>query len=120
MAATAEHEKASASAIGRADGITRKDLREILENHGLWLDSNGETGIRADFSGRNLAYADLVDARLTDALLHKTNLKGADLTLADLHGAVLVQANLAEANLLATQLQQANLQAADLRGVTGL
>ncbi len=120
MATTAEHEKASASGIGSADRLTRKDLREILENHGLWLDSTGEAGIRADFSGKNLAYADLVDARLPNALLHKTILKGADLTLADLRGAALVQANLAEANLLGTQLQQANLQAADLRGATGL
>ncbi len=120
MAKTAEHIRSSPSEIGSADRLTRKDLREILENHGLWLDSTGEAGIRADFSGKNLAYADLVDARLPDALLHKTILKGADLTLADLRGAALVQANLAEATLLGTQLQQANLQAADLQGATGL
>ena len=120
MATTTEHEKAPASEIGSAERFTRKDLREILENHGLWLDFSEEAGIRADFSGKNLAYADLVDARLPDALLHKTNLKGADLTLADLRGAALVQTNLAEANLLGTQLQQANLQAAEMRGATGL
>src|ERR1035437_3168527 len=111
MAITAEHEKVSASEKRGVDRLTRKDLREILENHGLWLDSNGETGIRADFSGKNLEYADLVDARLPDALLHKTILMGADLTLADLRGATLIQANLAEASLLGTQLQQTNLQA---------
>lgn len=120
MAITAEHEKVSASEKRGVDRLTRKDLREILENHGLWLDSNGETGIRADFSGKNLEYADLVDARLPDALLHKTILMGADLTLADLRGATLIQANLAEASLLGTQLQQTNLQAADLHGATGL
>jgi uncharacterized protein YjbI with pentapeptide repeats len=120
MATTTEHEKATASGIANAERLTRKDLREILENHGQWLDSTDETGIRADFSGKNLAYADLVDARLPYAVLHKTNLKGADLTLADLRGAALVQTNLAEANLLGTQLQQANLQAAEMRGATGL
>jgi uncharacterized protein YjbI with pentapeptide repeats len=120
MVTTTEHEKAPSSGIGTADRLTRKDLREILENHGLWIDSTGETGNRADFSGKNLAYAELIDARLPDALLHKTNLKGGDLTLADLRGAVLVQANLAEANLLGTQLQQANLQAANMQGATGL
>ena len=120
MAITSEHEKAPASAAGTSDKITRKDLPGILENHAVWLDFCGEAGVRADFSGRNLAFADLVDARLPDALFHKTNLKGADLTLADLRGAVVVQANLAEANLLGTQLQQANLQAANLRGATGL
>jgi uncharacterized protein YjbI with pentapeptide repeats len=120
MAKTAEHEKTSLSEIGSVDRVTRKDMREIVESHGLWLDSAGESGIRAEFSGKNLAYAELVDARLPDALLHKTLLKGADLTLADLRGATLVQANLAEANLLGTQLQYANLQAADLQGATGL
>ncbi len=120
MAKTAEHEKASTSEIGGVDRLTAKEMREMLEQHGLWLDSAGETGIRADFSGKNLAYADLVDARLPGAFFHKTILKGADLTLADLRGAVLVQANLAEANLLGTQLQQTHLQAADLRGATGL
>jgi uncharacterized protein YjbI with pentapeptide repeats len=120
MATTTEHEKALAPKIGSVDRLTRKDLREILENHALWLDSLGEAGIRADFSGKNIEFAELVDARLPDALLHKAILKGADLTLADLRGATLVQANLAEASLLGTQLQQANLQAANMQGATGL
>ena len=120
MAIAAEQEKASASRIGSGERLTRKDLREAVENHGVWLDSSGEAGIRADFSGKNLEYADLVDTRLPDAFLHKTILKGADLTLTDLRGATLVQANLAEATLLATQLQQSNLQAADMHGATGL
>src|SRR5579864_183093 len=120
MALTAELEKAAASKIGSGDRLTRKDLQEAVENHGVWLDSYGEAGTRAEFSGKNLEYADLVDTRLPDAFLHKTNLKGADLTLTDLRGATLVQANLAEATLLGTQLQQSNLQAADMHGATGL
>jgi uncharacterized protein YjbI with pentapeptide repeats len=120
MATTAELEKALAAELKGLDRPTRRDLREVFEKHGSWIDSNGETGLRADLSGKNLESADLVDARLPDALLHKTILKGADLTLADLRGATLVQANLAEATLLATQFQQADLQAADLRGATGL
>ena len=120
MAITAEHEKAIASELKTLNRPSRRDLRDVLENHGSWLDSAGETGTQADFSGKNLEFAELVDARLAESLFHKTNLKGADLTLADLRGATLVQANLAEANLLATQFQQANLQAADLHGATGL
>jgi uncharacterized protein YjbI with pentapeptide repeats len=120
MAITAEHEKAAASKIGSGDRLTRKDLREAVENHAAWLDSIGETGIRADFSGKNLEYADLVDTRLPEALLHRTILKRADLTLTDLREAHLVQANLEEATLLGTQLQQSNLQAANLHGATGL
>jgi len=120
MATITEHEQTTALKVGSAERLTRKDLREIIENHGQWLDSLGETGSRADFSGKNLAYADLVDTRLPDSVFHKTNLKGADLTLTDLRGATLVQANLGETTLLGTQLQQASLQAADMHGATGL
>src|ERR1700674_951005 len=120
MVTTAELEKALASELKGLDRPSRRDLREVLEKHSSWIDSNGETGIRADFSAKNLENADLVDARLPDALLLKSILKGADLTLTDLRGATLVQANLAEATLLGTQLQQSNLQAADMHGATGL
>jgi uncharacterized protein YjbI with pentapeptide repeats len=118
MGITAEHEKALASELKSMDRPSRRDLRDALENHSAWLDSTNDalsddassdttinTGARADFSGKNLEYAELVDARLTDAFLQKTNLKGADLTLADLRGATLVQANLTDTNLLGTQLQ---------------
>jgi uncharacterized protein YjbI with pentapeptide repeats len=97
-----------------------RGLTEILELHADWLDSKGETGIQADFSRANLEAADLIDARLQDALLNKTILKRADLMLADLRGASLLQANLKEANLLGTVFHQANLQAASLDGATGL
>lgn len=120
MAVTVEHEKAPASKLGSVERVPRKELREIAENHALWLDSNGEAGQRADVSGKNLDYAELVDARLANAVLHKTTLKGADLTLADFRSATLVQANLGEASLLGTQFMQANLQAADMQGATGL
>ncbi len=95
-------------------------MRETIESHAAWLDSAGETGVRADFSGKNLEIAELVDARLPAALLHKTILEGADLTLADLRQASLIQANLEGATLLGTQFQQANLQGANLQGATGL
>jgi len=97
-----------------------RGLAEILEQHGDWLDSNGESGIQADFSRENLEGTDLIDARLQDGLLNKTILKRADLMLADLRGASLLQANLKDANLLGTVFHQANLQAATLDGATGL
>jgi uncharacterized protein YjbI with pentapeptide repeats len=120
MVTATEREKPSASELKSLDKPSRRDLRDVLENHGSWLDSAGETGVRADLSGKNLEDADLVDARLRDALLHKTILKGADLTLADLRASTLVQANLAEANLLGTQFQEANLQAVEMQNATGL
>jgi len=103
-----------------ASPVVIRGLAEILEQHGDWLDSHGETGIQADFSRENLEDADLIDARLQDALLNKTILKRADLMLADFRGASLLQANLKDANLLGTVFHQANLQAATLDGATGL
>jgi uncharacterized protein YjbI with pentapeptide repeats len=97
-----------------------RGLAEILEQHGDWLDSNGDAGIQADFSRENLQDVDLIDARLQGAILNKTILKRADLMLADLRGASLLQANLKDANLLGTVFHQANLQAARLDGATGL
>jgi uncharacterized protein YjbI with pentapeptide repeats len=97
-----------------------RGLGEILEQHADWLDSNGTVGIQADLSRENLEDADLIDARLQEALLNKTILKRADLMLADFRGASLLQANLKDANLLGTVFHQANLQAATLEGATGL
>src|SRR5712671_7857609 len=57
-----------------ASPIVFRGLNEILEQHGDWLDSNGAAGIQADFSRENLEHADLIDARLQEALLNKTNL----------------------------------------------
>ena len=119
MSTATEFEKFSAPEQKRADKLSRKDLRELIEAHRSWLDSAGEAGKQADLTGKSES-ADLVDARLPNGLFQKTILKGADLTLADFRAGNLVQANLAEANLLGTQLQQCNLQAADLRGSTGL
>jgi uncharacterized protein YjbI with pentapeptide repeats len=116
----AEQEKPSVSDLKSVDRPTRNEMREMLESHASWLDSAGEAGARADFSGKNLEIAELVDARLSGALFNKTILEGADLTLADFRNASMVQANLEGATLLATQFQQANFQAAELRGATGL
>lgn len=99
---------------------TIRGLPETLEQHGNWLDSDCEAGVQADFSRESLAGADLIDARLQDAVLNKTDLKHSDLMLADLRGASLLQANLQDANLLGTMFQQASLQASNLDGATGL
>ena len=128
-AAVAETKQdASATAVPLADTLAGtlarplfiRGLSEILEQHGDWLESNGGTGIQADLSRENLEGADLIDARLQDAILNKTNLKRADLMLADLRGASLLQTNLKDANLLGTVFHQSNLQAATLDGATGL
>lgn len=120
MATIVEPASAVTPEIMAGEKVTRRNLREALENHVQWLDSKGELGSRADFSGKTLDSADMVDARLSDAILIKTSLKKADLTLADFRGASLVQADLTDGTLLGTQLQYASLQAASLQGATGL
>ena len=99
--------------------ITEEELKTILEQHTLWLDSNGKEGKRADLTGANLTCtnltgADLTGADLTDADLTWADLTGANLTSADLYGACLYGANLfgadlTGANLIDSELEYANL-----------
>ena len=100
--------------------INEAELNKILSNHKLWL--MGEpNGIRADFSGVDLEYAnlsgaDLGYADLSGANLEYTNLSGADLYDADLSGADLECANLYGANLYGANLYGANLRNINLSG----
>src|SRR5579872_719108 len=99
-----------------ASPISIWGLKEILQQHADWLDSNGSAGFQADFSRENLSGTDLIDAKLRGAIFDKASLKRADLMMADLSDASLLQANLSDANLLGTEFHQANLQAAHLDG----
>src|SRR5712692_5037460 len=100
--------------------ISLLDLAEILDQHKIWVESGGESGIKADLCGVNLAKADLTGVNLQGAHLHRTNLVGADLSMANLRGASLVRSNLQNANLLGTELRGANLMGANLYGSEGL
>ena len=106
--------------------ITEKKLKEILEQHKLWLDSNEKEGKRADLtdadlsganlSGANLRFAVLTRANLTGVNLYDANLYCADLRFADLRFADLTGANLSSANLSDTDLIDADLTCANLSG----
>ena len=74
-------------------------IKNILDIHKLWLDSNKQKGIRANLACANLRYANLTDADLTDAYLFRANLTDANLTGANLTGADLDSANLTNAIL---------------------
>ena len=50
--------------------MTTKELKEVLEQHKLWIEDKG--GKRADFKNANLECADLQDANLQDAKLENT------------------------------------------------
>lgn len=84
-----------------------KELKDILDQHRLWIESDRKQGKRANLQGANLEDAFLGDANLRDANLQGANLKDAYLVGANLQGA-----NLQGANLKDAYLQGANLQGA--------
>jgi uncharacterized protein YjbI with pentapeptide repeats len=96
------------------------EVAEALDQHRLWVESNGKEGIRGDFAGANLSDADLTAVNLQGADLTKVNLRGSDLSMANLRGANLVEADLREANLLGAEFSGANLMGANLYGAQGL
>ncbi len=92
-------------------------LKEILDQHQLWIDGKG--GSRANLCGSNLRDADLGGANLggaslTDADLGGANLTRASLTDADLRGAILTGAILTGADLTGADLGGADLEYANL------
>ena len=96
-------------------------LKEILDQHQLWIESNGVQGKCADLEnaylcGANLINADLEGAILCIANLQGANLNGAKLTGANLYGASLRGANLSGANLSGANLTYVNLEYANLVG----
>ncbi|HKV25795.1 MAG TPA: pentapeptide repeat-containing protein [Candidatus Acidoferrum sp.] len=103
-----------------AGSISLIDLAEILDQHKQWVESGGETGIKADLCGVNLSHSDLTGVNLEGAFLQRACLTGADLAMANLRGASLVQADLRDSNLLGTELRGANLMGANLYGAEGL
>ena len=96
--------------------ITKKELKEILEQHKLWLDSNEKKVKRADLSDADLTGVDLSGANLRYADLTRANLTGANLTGVNLYDANLIGANLSDADLSYANLTGANLTDADLTG----
>ena len=96
-------------------------LKEILDQHKIWIESNGVQGKCADLEnaylcGANLINADLGGAILCIANLQGANLRGAKLTGANLYGASLRDADLTGANLSGANLGYANLGYANLEG----
>ena len=74
-------------------------LDRILQQHALWVRTEGAQGARANLAGARLVGADLTRARLAGV-----NLAGADLTGASLFGANLSNVYLYQANLTRAQI----------------
>ena len=101
--------------------ITKEELKTILDQHTLWLDSNKTESkcanlTMADLSGADLSGANLTGVNLTRANLTSANLSGVNLTSADLYGAKLNRADLSRADLSGADLSVANLSGANLSG----
>ena len=52
-----------------AAGISLLELAEILDQHKMWVESGGESGVKADLTGINLARADLTGVNFQGAHL---------------------------------------------------
>jgi len=96
------------------------EYAEALDQHRIWVETDGEEGARGEFSGVNLSDTDLTGTNLQGAQLQKANLRAADLSMANLRNANLVEADLREANLLGTEFSGANMMGANLYGAQGL
>ena len=98
--------------------ITKEELKTILEQHKLWLNSTGKEGKCANLTRANLTHANLRCANLRCANLTSADLTGADLTDAYLYRADLTRADLTRADLTRADLTGADLTGADLTGAT--
>ena len=104
--------------------IPLDQLKRVLAEHRAWLDSDGQSGEKADLShaqleGLSLWSADLREADLSFASLQGADmdharLRGANLRHVRMEGASLWQANLRDAGLSYAGLQRAKLDHADL------
>jgi uncharacterized protein YjbI with pentapeptide repeats len=120
MLAELEDRQPHTVAADRPSSVSLIELAEVLDEHKLWVESGGDSGVKADLCGVNLAGADLTGVNLQGALLTKANLTRADLSMANLRGANLVHADLRNTTLLGTELRGANLMGATLYGAEGL
>src|SRR5260370_33644484 len=75
-------------------------LQRVLADHRAWVESDGQSGKKADLSHAQLQGLSLWSADLREADLSYASLQGADLDHARLRGADLRHANMAGASPL--------------------
>lgn len=96
------------SMVRSSRGTNPFDLDTLLEKHKLWLDSNSERGVRADFSGKYMEGVNLENAMLDKAIFRATIFKNAQLGGASMRGA----------EFLNTDFRGANLSGIDFKNAT--
>ncbi len=114
-------------------------MADVLQQHALWLRTNGVQGAKADLRGANLEgvmgqagqvlvggvvlkgvdlrQADFSDAKLRNVDFTRANLEDTRFDAANLRWAVLANANLRRASFASANLQSADLKGADLNQV---
>lgn len=95
--------------------MTKDKLKEILDQHKIWLASSGKEGRKANLSRADLRNSDLREADLRSACLSGADFSGNDLHKADLRDTILYDANLRCADLTEAKLQGSDLRGANLR-----
>lgn len=76
-----------------------EELKYFLLQHKLWLNTNGQKGIRADFSDLKLHFMDFSNQNLESAIFKRTYLHGANFENCNLTNTNFYHANLGSANL---------------------
>ena len=104
--------------------INGKNIKDILIDHELWLNSNG--GERADLSNTdlrwldlrnaNLSYAIIVNSDLRGVFLKNTNFSNTDISHSNLSGSDTGGANFSHANLSYTDFRGSNLSFSNFNG----
>lgn len=106
------------------EGGMKKELLSRLQQHLLWIESNGSQGACLDLSGhdlqgtnfrrRNLSRAMLRDVDMSHCDCREANLDGADLSGAELRQADFSGSTLRGADLTAASMEAARFHKADL------
>jgi uncharacterized protein YjbI with pentapeptide repeats len=82
-------------------------LGDVLQQHELWLRTNGTQGAKADLHGMNLEAA---EGQTGEVLVGRLVLTGVDLRQADFRGSKLRNVDFTGANLEDARFDQANLR----------
>jgi uncharacterized protein YjbI with pentapeptide repeats len=109
--------RATRRTTSRYRPLPEERLKQIIDDHRIWLDSGGKKGARADLSRVELE-GSLWRADLREADLSYASLRGVDLDHAQLQRANLRHADMTGASLWQANLRDADLRSASLRGAS--
>ncbi|MAR56805.1 MAG: hypothetical protein CMM93_06450 [Rickettsiales bacterium] len=93
----------------RAQAESISPLQQTIEQHHLWLQTEGREGRRANLAGADLSGQDLQGTWMPEINLRGANLSGANMSKCDLQGADLSEAVLENTNFKHAKLDGANL-----------